>query len=81
MAAADIAGLWDAVANQRSLAAGQRMGRGYGGLDAATLSALRAARIARYTERQHELGWWDLDAGIGPVGRGWHDAGMPCKLD
>lgn len=81
MAGADIAGLWDAVANQRSIAAGQVMGRGFGGLDAATLSALRAGRVARYTERQRELGWHDNNSVGLRYGRGWHDASMPCKLD
>ena len=81
MEGADIAGLWNVVANQRSIAAGQKMGRGFGGLDAATLSALRAARITGYTQRQRELGWHD-DRSVGlRRGRGWHDADMPCKLD
>ena len=81
MGGADIAGLWNIVANQRSIVAGQRTGRGFGGLDDATLSALRAGRIARYTQRQGELGWNNTTSGFGRMGRGWHDAGMPCKLD
>ena len=57
------------------------MGRGFGSLDNATFNALRAGRIAGYTQRQRELGWDNTTFGFGRMGRGWHDAGMPCKLD